>query len=278
MRLAVSNIAWDTSEDEGIAKLLNQYGVNAIDVAPGKYFPEPVKATDEEIAFVKRWWAERGIEITGMQALLFGTAGLNVFGTPKAQDAMLQHLTAVCRIGSGLGATRLVFGSPKNRDRNGLNDEQAIEIAIPFFRRLGDIARSYGVVVCLEPNPSCYGANFMTTSSETARIVEQVAHPAIQMQLDTGALTINGEDLETVLRSSAILIGHIHASEPNMVPLGEGGADHATVAACLKQQLPKRIVSIEMLATKNEPHPVSIERALGVAIRHYRNDNSGGGV
>ena len=134
MRLAISNIAWDTSEDEDIAKLLERYGVDAIDVAPGKYFPDPAKASDEEISRVRRWWAQRGIEITGMQALLFGTAGLNIFGSPEVQDAMLRHLTAVCRIGAGLGGSRLVFGSPKNRDRTGLNDEQVTAIALPFFR------------------------------------------------------------------------------------------------------------------------------------------------
>jgi D-psicose/D-tagatose/L-ribulose 3-epimerase len=278
MRLAISNIAWDTSEDVDIAELLKRYSVDAIDIAPGKYFPVPAKATDEEIARVKRWWAAHGIEITGMQALLFGTAGLNVFGSPEVQDAMLQHLTAVCRIGTGVGATRLVFGSPKNRDRNGLSDNQAMEIAIPFFRRLGDIAQSYGVVICLEPNPPCYGANFMTTSAETAEVVRQVAHLAVQMQLDTGALTINGEDPAAVLQNSAMLIGHIHASEPELVPLGDGGTDHANVAECLKQLLPDHIVSIEMLASKNEPHLVSVERALGVAIRHYRNESNGSGV
>lgn len=276
MRLAISNIAWDPSEDEDIAELLERYGVDAIDIAPGKYFPEPAKATDEDIARVKRWWAERGIEITGMQALLFGTAGLNVFGSHEVQHAMLQHLSAVCRIGAGLGATRLVFGSPKNRDRNGLSDKQASEIAIPFFRRLGDIAQSHGVVICLEPNPLCYGANFMTTSAETAEVVRQVAHPAIRMQLDTGALTINAEDTATALQNSASLIGHIHASEPDLVPLGDGDTDHTKVAACLRQRLPEHIVSIEMLATKNEPHLVSVERALGVAIRHYRNEGNGG--
>lgn len=278
MRLAISNIAWDVVEDEVVAELLKHYGVDAIDVAPGKYFAEPAKATEEEIARVNRWWAVRGFEITGMQALLFGTAGLNVFGSPDVRDALLQHLSAVCRIGAGLGATRLVFGSPKNRDRTGLNDEQAIEIAIPFFRRLSDISQSYGVVICLEPNPPCYGANFMITSAETAEVVRQVAHPAIRMQLDTGALTINAEESATVLHNSATLIGHIHASEPDLVPLGDGGTDHGKVAACLRQGLPEHIVSIEMLATKNEPHLVSIERALMVAIRHYRNDENWGGV
>jgi sugar phosphate isomerase/epimerase len=278
MRLAISNIAWDTSEDEDVAELLKRYGVDAIDIAPGKYFPDPSKAADEEIARVKRWWAERDIEITGMQALLFGASGLNVFGSPDIQDAMLQHLAAVCRIGAGLGATRLVFGSPKNRDRTGLSDEQTAGMAIAFFRRLGDIAQPYGVMFCLEPNPPCYGANFMTTSAQTAEVVRHIAHPALRMQFDTGAITINDEDPSVILQNSATLIGHIHASEPGLVPLGNGSADHARFAACLRRRLPGHIVSIEMLATSDEPHLVSIERALGVAARLYRNDGNEGVV
>ena len=272
MRLAISNIAWDITEDEAIVTLLQRFGVDAIDIAPGKYFPEPGKATDEDIARVKNWWLERGIEITGMQALLFGTAGLNIFGRPEIQVAMLQHLTAVCRIGAGLGAKRIVFGSPKNRDRSGLTDQETMDVAVSFFRRLGGIAQTYGVVICLEPNPPCYGANFMITSSETAEVVRQIDHPAIRMQLDTGALAINCEAPIATLQHCVPIIGHIHASEPDLLPLGDGGVDHAKLAAAIKQYLPNHVVSIEMLATKNEPNLVSIERALTVAIKHYRNN------
>ena len=274
MRIAISNIAWDPAEDGDVAALLQRHGVDAIDVAPGKYFPAPAEATDDDIARVRNWWAERGIEITGMQALLFGTHGLNVFGPAEVQDAMLRHLAAVCRIGAGLGATRLVFGSPKNRDRSGLDDDQAAEMASAFFRRLGEIAQSHGVLICLEPNPRRYGANFMTTSAETARIVEQVAHPAVRMQLDTGALTINGEDPAAVLQSHARLIGHVHASEPDLVPLGDGGTDHVKMSESLMRFLPEHLVAIEMLTTPREPHPASVQRALEVAIRHYRSMSS----
>ena len=270
MRIAISNIAWDPVEDEDVAQLLRRYDIDAIDVAPGKYFPDPSKATDGEIAHVKRVWSDRGFEITGMQALLFGTSGLNLFGTAEVQQAMLAHLEAVCRIGAGIGATRLVFGSPKNRDRSGLSDAQAIAGALPFFQRLGDIAASYGVIICLEPNPPCYGANFMTTGTETATIVTQVAHPAIFMQFDSGAFTINGEDPCAVLHNHASLIGHIHASEPDLIPLGDSTTDHSKIAPVLAQLLPKHVVTIEMLATKNEPHLVAIERAVRVAIQHYR--------
>jgi sugar phosphate isomerase/epimerase len=219
---------------------------------------------------VREWWAARGIEITCMQALLFGTTGLNLFGEAASQDAMLRRLQAVCRIAAGLGGPRLVFGSPKNRDRSGLDDAQAIEIAVPFFRRLGDIARDAGVLVCLEPNPERYGANFMVTSAETARVVRAVNHPSIRMQLDTGAVFVNGEDPARTVAECADLVGHIHASDPDLVPLGDARADHAAVGAALRRHLPGHVVTIEMVAPKVESHPAAIARALATADAAYR--------
>ena len=61
MRLAISNIAWDVTEDEEVARLLQSYCVDAIDIAPGKYFPDPGKAEDAEIRRVRRWWKNKGI-------------------------------------------------------------------------------------------------------------------------------------------------------------------------------------------------------------------------
>lgn len=273
MRLAISNIAWDLSEDEVVAGILERHKIDAIDIAPGKYFPEPARATDHGIAEVKAWWNDRGIEITGMQALLFGTAGFNVFSSVSAQRKMLDHLAAVCRIGGGLGGVRLVFGSPKNRDRLGLSDQQALEDATVFFRKAGDIANSCGVIICLEPNPVCYGANFMTTSLETLHVVTAISHPAIKMQLDTGAMTLNREEPAQIIAKSAMHIGHVHASEPNLVPVGDGGCDHAAIAQLLRKHLPGHIVSVEMIATKDEPHVVSIERALLQAVSAYREMN-----
>lgn len=269
MRISVSNIAWDIAEDETLAALYARYGVDAIDIAPGKYFPDPAAASAGDMARVKDWWSARGIEMIGMQSLLFGTTGLNMFGTVESQDAMLTHLAAVCRIGRGVGATRLVFGSPRNRDRGELTDDEAREIAVPFFRRLGDIAGEHDVIICLEPNPPRYGANFMTTSEETVGIVKHVAHPAIKMQLDTGAITINAEDAATTVQACAPLIGHIHASEPDLIPVGDGSCDHEAIARSVLEYLPGHVVAIEMLATKDEPHHVSIERALQKTLAVY---------
>jgi D-psicose/D-tagatose/L-ribulose 3-epimerase len=271
MRLSISNIAWDVVEDDAVAGLLNELRIDAIDVAPGKYFPQPERAIERDIEEVRRWWADRGVAIVGMQAMLFGTRGLNLFASDDVQRTMLDHLKAVCRIGAGLGANHLVFGSPKNRDRTGLDDAASLVRAVGFFRRLGDIADAHSVSICLEPNPPRYGANFMTTSAETAEVVQQIGHPAIRMQLDTGALTINGESVVKLLSDHAGLIGHIHASEPDLLPLGDGTTDHRGIGRALTQVLPNHTVTVEMLATVSEPHLGSIRRALNTAIDGYRN-------
>ncbi len=270
MRLAISNIAWDVLEDDHVAQLLAEFDIDAIDIAPSKYFPDPAAATKENIEKVRKWWSEKGIEITGMQALLFGTTGLNIFDGPDIQKALLAHLAAICYISEKLGASRLVFGSPKNRDRSGLSDDQALNEAASFFLRLGDIAQTHGVIVCLEPNPPRYGANFMTSSAETAHVVSTVGHKAIRMQFDTGALEINKESPEVVLANSAHLIGHIHASEPDLVPLGDCNTNHRLLYQTLLKYLPAHVVSVEMAATKEEPHLVSIKRALSFAVNCYR--------
>ena len=270
MRIAISNIAWDVSDDESVAQLLHKYGIDAIDVAPGKYFPNPESVHSEQISRVRNWWSDRGIATTGMQALLFGTSGLNLFGSDESREAMLLHLNHICRIASELGASKMVFGSPKNRDRTGRSDEKTYEIATEFFRKLGDIAGKHGVVICLEPNPTRYGANFMVNSTETANIVLAVSHSAIRMQLDTGALTINGECPETIIRKYAALIGHIHASEPDLVLLGDGKTDHSRIAKIIGSLLPEQIISIEMLPSATIPNIVSLERAIILAIHHYR--------
>jgi len=275
VNISISNIAWDVAEDQAMAELFKRFGIGAIDIAPGKYFPDPVDARDSDILRIRNAWGDRGIQIIGMQALLFGTSGLNVFGTPKSRESMLEHLKGVCSIGAGLGATRLVFGSPKNRDRSGLDDQQALDLSVSFFQELGAIAKHAGVEINLEPNPAHYGANFMTTSEETARIVREVSHPAVKMQFDTGSLAINGEDPEHVLREHGAIIGHVHISEPDLLPLGDGTTSHQAMSAAIRKHLALDWVTIETLATAVEPHIVSVERSLKVAIEHYRGSTTG---
>lgn len=255
MQISISNIAWEKEDEPEIAEILGRLGVTAVDVAPGKYFPDMAAASDSDIMKVRRWWEERGISIYGMQSLLFGTKGLNVFGERDSQERLLEHLRHVCRVAEGLGAKRLVFGSPKCRDRTGFSDEEAQDIALEFFRRLGGIAKYYGVVITLEPNPVCYGTNWITTTKEAYAFVKALGNPGIAMQLDTGTVLTNQENISAI-HSFKDAIGHVHLSEPQLLPLCLAPGMHGSVFRAAAESAPGT-VTIEML-TKGQGRAVEL--------------------
>ena len=63
MKLAVSSIAWEPEEDESVAETLMELGVEGVEVAPTKIWPQPLRATDREIEAYRNFWESRGIRI-----------------------------------------------------------------------------------------------------------------------------------------------------------------------------------------------------------------------
>ncbi len=151
-----------------------------------------------------------------------------------------------------------------------MDERQVEEIAVPFFQVLGRIAADLGVIICLEPNPPVYGTNFMTNAAETSHIVRLVGHPSIQMQFDTGAIALNGEDPEKIISEHGSIIKHVHVSEPQLITIGRAHTDHMLIGSALNQHLGKCIATIEMVATKNEPHLSTVEEALRYTVQSYR--------
>lgn len=269
MHISISNIAWGVELDDEVSKLLQNFEVSFIDIAPAKYFPSISSTTDSDIKSVREWWFDRGIKIHGMQSLMFGTSGLNLFGVLSVRENMLAHLRHVLRIAAGLGVKSVTFGSPKNRDRSGLGDEEVICLAVSFFRDLGDLANDYGVDVCLEPNPEVYGANFMTNIVDTVAIVKLVDHERIRLQLDTGAVILNNENFAEVLDGCSNLVGHIHLSEAHLRPLDiESEINHRLVSKLLRAYFPGSVATIEMLTLEGFELE-GIRGALNVVTEYY---------
>lgn len=233
-RLSISNIAWNHSSDDEVAKLLVRRGITAIDIAPSKYFDDYANVSNEDALKLRKWWENRGIEIVGFQSLFFDRPGWNLFDSDTVQAEMLIHLSGVSRLASILGAKRLVFGSPRNRDIKGLPISEADSVAIDFFRKLGRIGAENDIVFCLEPNPAEYGCNFMVNSSEAAHVVNEVGSPFVKLQFDLGACETNAENpIETALKYNSIT-EHVHLSVRNLLPLHETSFETRTIADALR--------------------------------------------
>jgi len=261
LKLGISNIAWDPASDFEVAELLTQLNVEFIDVAPSKYFDLSKEPDFSEVRRVRDKWGDRGLSIRGMQALMY-CSPQNLFGPRDEQDEMLGWLGRVCRIAENLEATYLVFGSPRNRDRGNLPNDEANATALDFFGRLGDLASRHQVIVCLEPNPRAYGANFLVSWTEVFDFVQELNHPGIRIQLDSGALAMDAESTTLPKYAAGGLIGHIHLSAPNLVPLHKAQQGLAQYLRFAMSLGPLYVPTIEILTSNPEEALSEIEQSI----------------
>jgi sugar phosphate isomerase/epimerase len=268
VKLAVSNIAWDPSQDDEIAELLRREGVGGVEIAPTKWRERPLESSSADAMSYRRAWEDRGLPIVSIQSLLFGRPDLQLFGGAGSRADMLDYLRGIIELGAALGARALVFGSPKNRIRGALPMADALEISGDFFRVIGEHARDHAVVFCVEANPPAYGCDFITTTQEAVDLCLVVNHPAIRLNADLGGITMSNEDVRSTLRAAESFVGHFHASEPNLAELG-AAADHAAAADALKAVRYSGWVSIEMRAAGRAGDKTNIA-AVGRAVRRAK--------
>jgi D-psicose/D-tagatose/L-ribulose 3-epimerase len=270
VNLAVSNIAWEPSQDDVVADLLRRAGVGGVEIAPTKWRQRPLEASSADIATYRRRWEDRGLPIVSLQALFFGRPDLHLFGDARSRAEMLAYLRGVMRLGAGLGARSFVFGSPKNRLRGSLSLPQALDIAARFFRVAGGYASEHGAALCIEANPPAYGCDFMTTTAEAVELCRRVDHPAVRVNADLGGITMSNENVRASLETAKAFIGHFHASEPNLAPLGTS-ADHDAAGSALDAIGYPGWVSIEMRASNQagDENIAAVESAVHLALGAY---------
>jgi D-psicose/D-tagatose/L-ribulose 3-epimerase len=269
MKIAISNIAWQIEEEVEVARIMQSFGIKYVEIAPTKIWQYPLEATDAEIDAYKSFWQSRDIQIVALQALLFGRTDLTIFENKEKRQETFNYLSETIRLASKLGAKILVLGAPKNRKVGNLNKKEVEEIAIPFFHDLGEIACSYKTTLCIEPNPSIYGCDFITNSQQGLELVDRTNSNGFKLHLDAAGMTLSEEEIEPAIALSFPHLCHFHISEPDLNPIGEGGVTHQLFGKTLASLNYQGCVSIEMKAQNYDANILNVTKALEIAINYY---------
>ena len=266
-RLAVSNIAWEPSEDAAVVEVLLKEGVQGVEIAPTKWREKPFDVSAADIALYRRQWEDRGLSIVSLQALLFGRPDLQLFASVESRALLGDYLRRVIDFAVAVGAHALVFGSPKNRLRGALPMSDAVAIAADFLRDVGAYAAERGAVLCIEANPVEYGCDFVTTTAEAVTLCRAVNHPGIRVNVDLGGITMSGEDAPSAIEDARDVIGHYHASEPNLAEIGLA-SPHSEAGRALSEIGYAKWISIEMRASGD--NVAAVTRAIAKVKAAYR--------
>lgn len=217
IKLGISNIGWEPQSDRIVAEILSRNFVRYIDVAPTKYFDWLDKKSLIKSEKVKNFWLSHNVSIRGMQSLLYGRPDLNILRTSDKR-ALQDHFKRVFDIASAMGANRIVFGSPQNRIKGEISMREANSRAAEFFKSILDFLPD-GAVMMLEPNPTIYGCDYLTTTESALDLVRKIDSPNIRTQLDLGTCLINNEAPTGFLANSEEYFGYVHLATDKLVPL-----------------------------------------------------------
>jgi D-psicose/D-tagatose/L-ribulose 3-epimerase len=268
MKLAVSNIAWPTTEDPAAWDMMRDLGISHLEMAPTRHWPDLARVSERDARAMAERLDEQGIAVCAFQAILFGQPQLQLFGDDHGHDCRV-YLKAVCRLAGWMGARAIVFGSPKNRLRGDLSPVEAMTHAVDFFREIGEAAAAAKTILCLEANPAAYGGDFLLTVAETAELAHRVNSPGVAINFDMGEQAMHQAEAAANVVAHAGVIGHFHASEPMLEPFDATRRAHHEAADALRRIGYAGVVSLEM---KAPPAGLSAVRS---ALQHLQSRYSG---
>ena len=269
MRLAISNIAWEKYDDHEIFQILRAGGVEGIEVAPTKIWPEWQGATDRAARKCAAILHNEGFCVPAFQSIVYGKPELKIFESENSRFEFLEHLKLVTDLASCFDAKVLVYGAPQNRMRGDLSLEKAFDIATDLFFQAGTICAKRNVCLAIEMNPPQYGCDFLNNSSDTLDLVKRINHQGIKLHIDVAAMKLADEDETDIIKEAKDYLEHYHISEPFLGDFGKPESNHRETSEALNLIGYKKWVSIEMRMV-NSPKQ-SIKKALDFVRSVYFN-------
>ncbi|MCL1831221.1 MAG: sugar phosphate isomerase/epimerase [Oscillospiraceae bacterium] len=246
MKLSLSNIAFKPDRNHEIFTYMQQKGFEGLEIAPGLLFGA---SPYNDLVTAKRITDEIKmrymLDIISMQSIWFGRTE-SIFSDDDNRKTLLQLTKQAIDLADTISCRTIVFGCPKNRN---IRDESDLDIAYHFFEVIGNYAKEHDVVFCIEPNPTIYGTNFLTTTRQALDFVGQLNNDGIALNLDLGTIIANSEAIE-LSTSDLDLVGHVHISEPMLVPPVKRD-EHQKLKDLLQQYRYNRYISLEMASNEN---------------------------
>ncbi len=242
-KLSISHLAWNSDINDKIVNIFKLFNVGYIDIVLSKYFSNLESLNLNRLISIKNYWRKHSIKIYGMQSILFGYEHLNIFENKLHRKKLIHLFKKINFAAEILEIKKITFGCPKNRliGKNNFNER----VAINFFRNVS-LVLNKNITLCIEPIPSIYGNNFLTTTAETAEFVKKIKRTNIKLQLDTSCIKINREDFEHIRTMYKNIVGHIHLSEKNLTGIKNTKSNHHLIKNFFLY-FPRNIFTIEIL-------------------------------
>lgn len=220
-------------------RLAADLGYDGLEVAPFTLAADPMRLTDADAALYRRMAADQGLQVFGLHWLLVAPEGLSIV----ADDAQVRRstvsvMTRLVELCAALGGSYLVHGSPRQRSvPPGSTPEQAWGRARECLAQAAGAAARAGVTYCLEPL-SPRETDLFNTVEEAARMVGEIAQPALRTMIDCSAAgQAEAEPVAQLMERwmPRGVVGHVQVNDPNRRGPGQGAMDFGPILQAMRR-------------------------------------------
>ena len=244
MKLAISNIAWLSQDDEFVYDLMEKYGYTGLEIAPSRIIPDaPYDNIDYAVKWKEKIRTEKRFEIPSIQSVWYGRKE-NLFASEEEREILRDYMKKAIIFAESIECPSLVMGCPKNRNIPSGEEQKAMEVAIQFFGELGEFAIEHHTAIALEAVPVIYNTNFVNDTETAIDLIKEIGSKGFRLNLDIGTIIENGEDIR-IVEKAVDYINHVHISEPGLIEIREREL-HLELRNILEKMNYDKYISIEM--------------------------------
>lgn len=235
MRFALCNEVLRHLKWEEACRLIAEAGYEGVELAPFTFAEKISDLSEADRRAIRETAQQQGLEIVGLHWLLVSPPGFHVaHPDPQIRQRTAKYLCDLAQFAYEVGASVLVFGSPKQRSTlPPLTPDQAIHLWLETLEPALDLAAQYGLTFCLEPLPS-EETDVLNRLEEAVRLIEQRGHPALRTILDVKSVLAEGRDPVELLERFYPWIAHVHLNDSNRRAPGYGSTDFRPLLATLR--------------------------------------------
>ncbi|MCR4921296.1 MAG: sugar phosphate isomerase/epimerase [Bacteroidaceae bacterium] len=176
----------------------------------------------------------------------FFPGDLRLTGPNADHERAVRYTEVAMKRCAETGVVTAVLGSGGARSiPEGFSREEGEAQFVALLKRLGPIAKKYGVTIVIEPlrKQEC---NFINTVAEGCAIARKVNHPNVRVLADLYHMMQEGEGPQSILDAGRKYLRHVHIAEKvNRTPPGVDGDDFTPYFRALKKIKYQGNISIE---------------------------------
>lgn len=258
MKFAICNEIFRGWKIEDTFSHAARLGYAGVEIAPFTLADSVSQVSAGERRKLREAALRSGIEIAGIHWVLVKPEGLYLNHPDQSvRERTADYLRDLVEFCADLGGTRMVVGSPKQRNiMPGVSPGQAGELALETFRKAVAHAEERQVTICLEPLAPAE-TNFINTAAEAIALVQRLPSRNFKIILDVKAMCSESKPIPQTIREAWPHFAHFHANDKNLKGPGFGEVDFKPIATALRELGYSGFVSVEVFDFSEGPEVIA---------------------